>query len=57
MKFLLLVGCLSLSAFAAFITVRLRILDRKAPLSGNNVLPFRDKIRRSPPELLEPIRR
>jgi hypothetical protein len=31
MRFVLLVGCLSLSACAVFVTVRLRSLNRKSP--------------------------
>jgi len=60
MRFVLLVGCLSLSAFAAFVTVRLRSLNRKSasfpPIYGDNVVPFSDKIERSSPKVLRPIR-
>jgi hypothetical protein len=59
MKFVLLVGCLSLSACAASLTVRLRSLSRKSPgfppTYRNNVVPLSD--RRSSPRALEPIRR
>ena len=34
MKFFLLIGCLSLSAVAIFVTVKLQILERKAPSFG-----------------------
>ena len=59
MRFVLLVGCLSLSACAVFVTVRLRSLNGKLasfpPIHGNNVVQFGDK--RSSPKVLEPIRR
>jgi len=50
MRFVLLVGCLCLSACAVFVTVRLRSLNRK-PQS------FPPISRRSSPKALEPIRR
>jgi hypothetical protein len=56
MKFVLVFGCLSLSACAVFVTVRLRGLNRKlaqfAPIGGCNVV----QIKRSSPKVLEPIR-
>ena len=56
MRFVLLFGCLSLSACAVFVTVRLRSLNRKfaefAPIGGCNAV----QIQRSPPKVLEPIR-
>jgi hypothetical protein len=55
MRFVLLVACLSLSAFAAFVTVRLQSLNRKPagfpPIFGHNVVQFRDKLRRSSPKV------
>jgi len=61
MRFVLLVGCLSLSACAAFITVKLRTLNRKfpgfPPIHENNVVQLSDKVRRSSPRVLEVIRR
>jgi hypothetical protein len=68
MRFVLLVGCLSLSAWAAVITVRLRNLNRKfagfPPIYGNAALlrgssrgadqRRSQAARRSPPEVLEP---
>ena len=60
MRFVLLVGCLSLSACAASLTVRLRSLSRKSPgfppTYRNNVVQFSGKLRRSSPKVLEPIR-
>ena len=50
MRFVLLVGCVSLSACAVFVTVRLRSLTRK-PAS------FPPIYRQSSPKALEPIRR
>jgi len=48
MRFVLLVGCLSLSACAVLVTVRIRSLNRKlasfAPIHGNNVVQFSDKL-------------
>ena len=45
MRFLLLVGCLSLTALAALVTVKLRSLNRKStgfpPIHRNNVVQFR----------------
>jgi hypothetical protein len=42
MRFVLLVGCLSLSAWAAVVTVRLRNLNRKSagfpPIYGNTAV-------------------
>ena len=54
MRFVLLVGCLSLSACAVIGTVRIRSLNRKlasfGPIYGNNVVQFTDKLRRSSPK-------
>ena len=50
MRFVLLVGCLSLSACAVFVTVRLRSLNRKPSR-------FPPIYRRSQPKVLEPIGR
>jgi len=51
MRFVLLVGCLSLSAFAAFVTVRIRSLNRKLasfpPIYGNSVVQFSHRLKRS----------
>jgi hypothetical protein len=59
MKFVLLFGCLSLGACAAFVTLRLRSPNRKLPsfpqTDKNNVVPF--QVRQSSPKVLEPIRR
>jgi hypothetical protein len=45
MRFVLLVGCLSLTALAALVTVKLRSLNRKPagfpPIHQNNVVQFR----------------
>jgi hypothetical protein len=50
MRFVLLVGCLSLSACAVLVTVRIRSLNRKlasfAPIYGNTVVQFSDTLRR-----------
>jgi hypothetical protein len=51
MRFVLLAGCLSLSACAAFVTVRLRSLNRKSP-SFPPIEPMRPS-----PKVVEPIRR
>jgi len=51
MRFALLVGCLSITACAAFLTVRLRSLNQKSP-SFPPIEP-----RRSSPKVVEPIRR
>ena len=60
MRFVLLVGCLSLSVCADMVTVRIRSLNRKLasfpPIYGNNVVQFSGKLRRSSPKVLEPIR-
>jgi hypothetical protein len=60
MRIVLLVGCLSLSACAVLVTVRIRSLNRRlasfAPIYGNNVVQFSDKLRRSSPKVFEPIR-
>jgi hypothetical protein len=54
MRFVLLFGCLSLSACAAFVTVRLWSLNRKlAAFAPIGVV----RIQRSPSKVLEPIRR
>jgi hypothetical protein len=45
MRFVLLVGCLSLTACAVFVTVRLRSLNRKFPS-------FPPIYKRSPPKVL-----
>ena len=60
MRFVLLVGCLSLSACAVLVTLRIRSLNRRlagfAPIYGTNVVQFSDKLRRSSRKILEPIR-
>jgi hypothetical protein len=57
MRFVLLVGCLSLSACAVLVTVRLRALSRKPPsfppIYRNNAVSFSDNLRRSSPKILE----
>jgi hypothetical protein len=49
MRFVLLVGCLSLCACAVLVTARIRSLNRKLasfpPIYENNVVQFRDKLR------------
>ena len=47
MRLVLLVGCLSLSACAVFVTVRLRNLTQKSPS-------FPPVYRRSSPKVIEP---
>ena len=51
MRFVLLVGCLNLSAFAAFVIVRIRSLNRKLasfpPIYANNLVQFSHRLRRS----------
>jgi hypothetical protein len=57
MRFILLIGCLSLTAYAALVTVKLRNLDRKPPrfppihrtnVNRNNVVQLRRVIPKIP---------